>query len=446
MLRCYGMGTLLLLAFGAVAGCGGDDAARSDAGAGRDGGAAIDAGGGEADAAVGTDGGSGDGGRTRTDAGPPPPCAAPTLPDLTTAPIAGDHRFVSPLFVAQAPGAATTLWVVEQAGRIVLVRDGAALPTPFLDIRGQVQAGGERGLLGLAFHPDYASNGRFFVYYTPVDVHANVIAEYHVSADPDVADGSEVARLVEQPDPESNHDGGGLAFGPDGYLYAGLGDGGGGGDDHGAYGNGLNTDILLGKLLRLDVDATAADYAAATNPFVGGGGRPQIWAYGLRNPWRFSFDRDTGDLYIADVGQNEWEEIDVQPASSGGGENYGWRAYEAFTVFDSGNLDRATNHTEPILAIRHDGDDLLSGACSITGGYVYRGAAIPALRGTYLFGDYCARGVAALRYCDGALQGTALARGLAGAGAGLASFGEDLAGEIYLVYVRSGDVLKVVAP
>lgn len=364
------------------------------------------------------------------------------LPELTATPITS-VPFASPVFVTQAPGRPDALWVVEQGGRIQLVRNGEV--TTFLDIRSRVISGGERGLLGLAFHPEYATNGRFFVFYTPLDRSQNVVAEYRRSRDdPNVADDVEIARLVEIDDLESNHNGGMIAFGADGYLYVAIGDGGGGGDRHGTIGNGLDTNTLFGKLLRLDVDRADAGYAAAGNPFEDGGGLPQIWAYGLRNPWRFSFDRATGDLWLGDVGQGNYEEIDFRPRSAPAGANFGWRAYEGFSVFDEETTSLVTDHAEPVFVIDRSAP-LLEGACSITGGYVYRGSAIPALQGIYLFGDYCSRQVGALRYCEGEVRDAQTVPGLEGLAPGLASFGEDLAGELYLVYIGGGTVMRIEA-
>jgi glucose/arabinose dehydrogenase len=408
-----------------VAGCGDDD----DPGGTPDGGGPADGGG--VDAGPDVDSGpTPDDAGPMVDAGPPPTCEAPTIPMLATEPVADGVDFERPIFVVQAPGSSDTLWVGEQGGRIRLVRGGAVVGD-FMDLSVD-RSGNERGLLGMAFHPDYASNGRFFLFYNP-NASRDVVGEFRVSGDPDVADPAEARRLVDTDTLESNHNGGALAFGPDGFLYAGMGDGGGGGDrGHGPIGNGLNTDVPLGKILRLDVDNEAGGFAAAGNPFEGGGGLPTIWAYGLRNPWRFSFDRRTGDLYIGDVGQGVWEEIDIQPASSGGGENYGWRAYEGFEVFEAADVDQVPVHAEPVLVVRHSSDPIQRDACSITGGVVYRGPDIPDLRGVYLFGDYCSGDIAAFRWCDGAIQGSAeRVPGLRGRG--VVSFGEDNAGNIYLV-------------
>lgn len=376
------------------------------------------------------------------DAGPPA-CPSTPIPELSSE-LVTEAPLSAPVFVTQAPGRPDALFIVEQPGRIRIVIDGEL--ATFLDVTGSTDFGGERGLLGLAFHPGYADNGRFFVYYTPSDRHSNVIAEYRRSAgDPDVADPTEVERLVVIDDPENNHNGGMIAFGPDGYLYAGTGDGGGGGDRHGTIGNGQSLDTLLGKILRLDVDAAGSGYAAPGNPFSGGGGLPQIWAYGLRNPWRFSFDRRTGDLWIGDVGQNAYEEIDFLPRSAPGGANFGWRAFEGDSTFDGALAAMITNHTPPVFVVDRR-DAFLRSACSISGGYVYRGSAIPALAGTYLFGDYCSPDVGAFRLCDGEVRDATTIDGLEGVASGLVSFGEDLAGELYLVYVNSGQVRRVVAP
>lgn len=408
---------------------------------------------GDSEMSPGVDGGTDDASMT-DDAGDPdaeivnpgyePPCQAPQLPPLDREAFFPEGTFNDPVFLTGAPGTGA-LFVVEQRGVIKKVEGGNI--SVFLDIETAVRSGGERGLLGLAFHPEYASNGRFFVYYTPKAPDTNRLAEYNRSSVGQGAAG-EVAVLVDINDPEDNHNGGMIAFGPDGYLYAGTGDGGGGGDgtyggsDHGPIGHGQSLDVLMGKILRLDVD-NGPSYAAAGNPFAGGGGLPQIWSYGLRNPWRFSFDRKNGDIYVGDVGQSAWEEIDIQPGTSSGGENYGWRAYEGDHVFD-GDLTIA-NHTPPALEVaQDDGSALLAAACSITGGYVYRGGAIPELRGIYLFGDYCSPNVAALQYCNGAVQGSTRVPDLLGGEGGLVSFGQDNAGELYLIYRDSDRIMKIV--
>jgi glucose/arabinose dehydrogenase len=388
------------------------------------------------------------------DAGPAVTCEDPVLPMLGEEPIAPVGSFDSPLFVTQAPDADDTLWVVERIGRIRLVRGGAILPTDFLDIRTLVTTeGNEQGLLGLAFHPDYATNGRFFVAYTagpnlaPDRPGPNIVAEYRRSAtDPERADPAEVRRLVEQADIRFNHNGGMLAFGPDRFLYVAMGDGGGSCDTGR---NAQRRNTLLGKLLRLDVDNVAGMFAAAGNPFTLPEGLPQIWAYGLRNPWRFSFDRLTGDLWIGDVGQNAKEELDFQPAGAAGGANYGWEAFEGdvSASISCGRLDTIMGnpHTPPLLIVNHgSATEVVRSACSIIGGYVYRGSAIPELRGVYVFGDYCSPDVAAFRYCDGAIRGWQRIPGIGRAG-DLVSFGEDNRGELYLVYIAGRSVTRLVA-
>jgi glucose/arabinose dehydrogenase len=279
----------------------------------------------------------------------------------------------------------------------------------------------ERGLLGLAFHPDYAENGLFFIDYT--DQNGNtVVARYHVSADdPNQADPSSAVQLLYVQQPYANHNGGDMAFGPDGYLYIALGDGGSGGDPQG---NGQNLRTLLGKILRLDVNVGDGYVIPETNPFVGNdAARPEIWAWGLRNVWRYSFDRATGDLYMADVGQDQWEEIDFQPAASAGGENYGWNAYEATHIY-SGQAP-AADVVMPVLEYEHT-----NGWCSVTGGYVYRGEQMPGLQGYYLYGDWCTGTIWAARQ-DNAGHWTAVIS--LESGRQISSFGEDEAGELYLV-------------
>lgn len=406
----------------------------------------VDAGPGDEDAGPRPDGGETmDGGEPdagRPDAGQPdagpPPCDEVTLPSFTLEEITG-VRFRSPVFVTQAPGRDDVLFVVEREGRIILVRDGA-MAGVFLDMSGAVgpRPGGndERGLLGLAFHPDYDTNGRFFVQYTTTSREDDRIAEYRRSAgDPNAADPDPVAMLVDTSSLQGNHNGGMLAFGPDGYLYSGFGDGGSGGDrgpGHGADGNGQNVGTLHGSLLRLDPDNAAGDFAAPDPPLAGAGGLPQIWAYGLRNPWRFSFDRLTGDLYIGDVGQGAIEEIDFAPRGSVGGENYGWRAFEGTATYDAELAGRIGDVVDPVVEFRHgSGDDVVRGSCSGTGGYVYRGTAIPELEGFYLYGDFCSRDIGAFRMCDGEVRyHQRLDLRFPGR---LASFGQDNAGEVYLV-------------
>jgi glucose/arabinose dehydrogenase len=291
----------------------------------------------------------------------------------------------NPIYLTSAGDGSERLFVLEQTGTIELIKDGALQSMPFLDITNRVNqeirsSYSERGLLGLAFHPNYSENGQFFVHYSDL-AGDTVIARYHVSADnPDAADpgSEEIIFTHEQPFP--NHNGGQIDFGPDGYLYIGLGDGGSGGDP---LNNGQTPDSLLGKILRIDVDGEVPYSIPPDNPANGVNPdlAPEIWAWGLRNPYRFSFDRATGDLYIADVGQNQWEEVNFEAADSTGGENYGWNVFEATKRFSNG--PEPANAVMPIAEYDH------SNGCSITGGYVYRGEAIPALQGVYIFGDWC---------------------------------------------------------
>jgi glucose/arabinose dehydrogenase len=271
------------------------------------------------------------------------------------------------------------LFLVEQLGRVLIHKDGQELETPFLNIANKVQADGEQGLLSLAFAPDYATSGYFYVWYTSGGG-GMTLARFRVSEDADIADPDSQTLVLPVVQPRANHNGGRLQFGPDGMLYLGLGDGGGSGDPDG---NGQDGDTLLGKLIRIDVDPVHGDYAVpGDNPFVNDGSvRNEIWALGLRNPWRISFDRGTGDLFIADVGQNRWEEVNFQAASSKGGENYGWNVMEGSQCFIT-SCDQ-NGLTLPVAEYEHDQ------GCSITGGEVYRGSAYPNLVGTYLFGDYC---------------------------------------------------------
>jgi glucose/arabinose dehydrogenase len=349
-----------------------------------------------------------------------------------------------PLFVASPPGDTSRLFIVEQnTGRIKILTGGAVLPTPFLDIGHLItSSGNEQGLLGLAFHPVYSSNGYFFVDYT--DTLGNTaVARYKVSGDPNQAEPESGFVILNVAQPFANHNAGMLAFGPgDGYLYIGLGDGGSAGDP----GNRAQDDgELLGKILRIDVDGGSPYAIPPDNPFVGAGDPlDEIWAKGLRNPWRFSFDRITYDLYIADVGQSLYEEIDFQDSSSSGGENYGWRLMEGDHCYnppidcDPGGL------TYPIHVYTHGGSP---GRCSVTGGYVYRGGAIPGLQGTYFFADYCSGQIWSFRYDGNNLTEFADRTSELDPGSGMSidqisSFGEDAAGELYIVDL-DGEVYKI---
>src|SRR5215217_2776396 len=304
------------------------------------------------------------------------------------------------------------LFFIEKAGRIRIFQSGQLLDQPFLDITDRVgSSGNEQGLLGLAFHPQYAENGRFFVNYTNNNGDTE-FARFQVSGDPNSADPNSEVKLLGVNQPFPNHNGGVLAFGPDGYLYAGLGDGGAAGDP---LGNAQNTNALLGKILRIDVDSAEPYAVPADNPFGN-----EVWAYGLRNPWRFSFDRATGDLYIGDVGQSQWEEIDFLPAGSPGGTNFGWNLREGAHDYRG---SASPDLTEPVAEYSHQ-----EGGCSVTGGYVYRGA-MSEWNGIYLYGDYCTGLIWGLiRSNDGWQK-----QQLFDVDVTITSFGQDEAGEIYLL-------------
>lgn len=359
--------------------------------------------------------------------GPGPGSGAPALQLVS-------DNLSSPIFVTAPPGDTTRLFVVEQGGRIRVFHHDTLLATAFLNIARHIRAGGEQGLLSLAFHPSYAQNGRFYVYFTNPAGDIRIV-RYLVTADPDIADstsGDTVLAVVHQP--YGNHNGGLVAFGPDGNLYTGLGDGGSGGDPAG---NGQNRKALLGKILRLDVDAGSPYAIPSNNPFVGDtGARGEIWLYGVRNPWRFSFDRQTGDLYIGDVGQNAWEEVDVLAAGATGGGNYGWNAMEGRHCYAASSCP-VTGLILPVLEYGH------GEGCSVTGGYVSRDSAVPDLLGLYLYGDYCGGWVRSFRYAGGQATDPHDWPALAVSG-GLSSFGEDTRGSLYITTL-SGNLYRIVS-
>jgi glucose/arabinose dehydrogenase len=335
-----------------------------------------------------------------------------------------------PVALAHAGDGSGRLVVVEQPGRIRVIQNGTLLPEPFLDIEALVNdRSNEQGLLGLAFHPNYTENGFFFINYTDVNGDTAVV-RYSVSSDPNRADAASARIILQVAQPFPNHNGGDLAFGPDGYLYIGLGDGGSGGDPQG---NGQNLAALLGKMLRIDVNNGDPYAIPPDNPFAGrADARPEIWAYGLRNPWRYSFDRATGDLYIADVGQNAYEEVNYQPAASAGGENYGWNKYEGAHPYAGGSPGGLVM---PVAEYSH------SQGCSVTGGYVYRGPSLPALNGVYLYADYCFGTVWALYRASAGWENVTFLE----ASFTISSFGEDEAGELYLLDHRGGAVYQLMA-
>jgi len=342
------------------------------------------------------------------------------------------------LLVTYAPGDRDRLFVLDQNGRIYIVKNGVKLTTPFLDLTSQTNGGGERGLLGLAFHPDYATNGWFFVNYTNNGGDTRV-DRFTVSANPDLADIASQTNILGIAQPFSNHNGGCIRFGPDGFLYIGTGDGGSAGDPGNRAQNGLN---LLGKMLRLDIDNGLPYSIPASNPFVGDPNTlDEIWATGLRNPWRFSFDRATGDLYITDVGQNAWEEIHFQPASSPGGENYGWRIMEGNNCF---NPSVGCNTTGLEVAIYEYGHTFSPFVCSIIGSESYRGRSMANMQGRFFFTDSCSKEVWSFRYSQGGgvtdFTDHTAQTGIIGSAT---SLGTDMDGELY---VCSGSTLLRVVP
>ncbi|TAN39743.1 MAG: hypothetical protein EPN25_10340 [Nitrospirae bacterium] len=354
-----------------------------------------------------------------------------TWPDISL--IKAGGGLAQPVHITHAGDKSGRLFAVEQDGRIRIIRAGRLLAAPFLDISGRVLSGGEQGLLSVAFPPGFASTGRFYVNYTRRPDGATVIARYRVTLDPDIADPSseEVVLVINQP--FANHNGGQMAFGPEGFLYIGMGDGGSGGDP---LNNAQNHASLLGKMLRIDVESGAVPYGIPpTNPFVQSPGyRPEIWALGLRNPWRFSFDRQTGDLYIGDVGQNLFEEVDFQPASSTGGENYGWNVMEASQCYQSASCSPA-GLTLPVAQYDH-----ASGDCSVTGGMIYRGQKYPRLRGVYLYGDYCSGRIRGLLADGGSFQNTTLLDSTLS----ITTFGDDESGGLYLADQISGSIYRII--
>jgi glucose/arabinose dehydrogenase len=341
--------------------------------------------------------------------------------------------FDEPTYATGAPGDPHRLFVLQRGGEVMLLIDGHRARRPFLTIDAvHAQGGDEQGLLGIAFAPDYAKSGVFYVYYTLADNDIAIVQYRRSAGNPDVADPAS-ARLVLRIDHHAftNHNGGQLAFGPEGDLYIGVGDGGSEGDPDG---NGQNTGTLLAKILRIDPSPGGGYSIPRGNPFAGhGGGRPEIWAYGLRNPWRFSFDRSTGNLVIGDVGQDREEEIDFVPAGTGAGANYGWSVWEGDRRNKPGNAPHARR---PVLVASHE-----SGYCAIIGGYVVRDRSLPSLYGRYLFSDFCRPQIESVKLARGRASGLR-ATGLSVDGT--SSFGQDSSGHIYVTSLR-GPLYRILA-
>ena len=340
--------------------------------------------------------------------------------------------FEAPLLIENAGDGSDRLFVGEQGGRVWVVDDGVVSGEPWLDIATRISAGGERGLLGLAFHPDFEDNGRFFVNYTDVNGDT-VVAEYRTDADARVVDTASERVLLHIDQPYANHNGGNLEFGPDGYLYIGTGDGGGAGDPEE---NGQDLTTLLGKLLRLDVDSSSAGHPYAIpedNPFADDpDARPEIWAFGLRNPWRFSFDSASDAIWIGDVGQSEIEEIDTAPADKGG-INYGWNVMEGDSCYAESDCDPIG--LLPVTEYGHDG------GCSVTGGFVYEGGQNPDMNGGYYFSDYCSGSIWAIPSTATEPRSPSL---LTESDRSISTFGLDESGELYAADISSGDILHLV--
>lgn len=383
-------------------------------------------------------GGGGGGSSAQSPSSNPAPIPAPTPTPTFTLALREVAAGLSEPLLLTAPAGDSRQFIVERLGRIRILADGNLLPTPFLDLSGLISTAGEGGLLSVAFHPNYASNGRFYVYYT--DKFGNIaIDSARVSTgNANVADSQSLSRIITIPHPTyTNHYGGMLAFGPDGYLYAGTGDGGSAGDPNK---NAQNLDSLLGKLLRLNVDVMTAPLynVPADNPFVNQDGkRGEIWAYGLRNPWRFAFDPVDKQLYIADVGQDAREEVDIVPAATPAA-NYGWNIMEGNSCYNASSCNQA-GITLPRFEYQHGANN--ANGCSITGGFVYRGKDLPELAGRYLYSDYCKGFLKSFVYSAGAVSEQ---KDWAVSNVGnVPGFGQDAQGELYLMS-GNGKVYKIV--
>jgi glucose/arabinose dehydrogenase len=384
-------------------------------------------------------------------ADPPSAASAGSAPSSTAAPTATTAQakrgvrlvrvgtFDNPVDITQPPGDRSRLMVVEQTGRIMVLRGGRKLSQPFLDLRSKITSGGEQGLLSVAFPPDYQRSGRFYVYYTDRSDADNRIVEYRRSSNPDRADASSARVVLRMPNLEANHNGGLMLFGPDGLMYVGTGDGGGANDQHGTRGNAQNLGSLLGKILRIDPRASGGRpyRIPSSNPFVGrAGARGEIYAYGLRNPWRFSFDRRTGDLAIGDVGQDQVEEVDFMRRGRARGANFGWRVFEGNRRNFPG--ESAPGAVRPVIVHTH-----AEGWCSVTGGYIVRDPTVPSLFGRYVYGDLC----------EGRVRTARLRAGRAvpdrkidlRAVPSISSFGEDGSGRVYVVSLN-GPIYRLAAP
>lgn len=362
--------------------------------------------------------------------GPQEAMTSPIWPHISL--TLGLSGLKQPTHITHANDGSKGLFITEQRGRILLVRDSRISSKPFLDITDRVSCCGERGLLSIVFPPGYKEKKYFYVNYTDA-AGDTVVGRYRLSKDPDIADPGSEEIILTVKQPYANHNGGQLAFGPDGYLYIGMGDGGSAGDPQNYA---QNPSSLLGKMLRIDVESDRKPYGVPfDNPFVNNKAfRPEIWATGLRNPWRFSFDRKTGDLYIADVGQNNYEEIDFEPRGGKGGRNYGWKIMEGLHCYRSEGCDRK-GLALPAAEYSHDK------GCSVTGGLVYRGSRFPQLQGIYFYGDYCSGRIWGLRQ-SGADW---MSKELNNSGLSISTFGEDEAGEIYVADYGKGNIYRMEA-